>query len=311
MRRMVVLVLFVLLLSLCTLPAAGAEPVVRAVLFTADGCPHCQVVVEQVLPPLRAKHGAQLDILPRVVENLLAAGGADFPRLPNLATYLLAAAGSVCAAATPCADPAPAPASVQFSNFRAVATSALPAATVASGFGLATAIAILLALSLAYALVAAVLAGLGRSLPGLPAWTEKLIPLLCVIGLGVAGYLTFVETQNVAAICGPVGDCNTVQSSPYARLFGVLPVGVLGLLGYVAIVAAWAVRRFTRGSAAEFAAAGAARHGALRRALLPLPDLSRTGNHPRGVHLVSHLGCHHGVAADPGCWPGDDSHGGQ
>ena len=68
---------------------------------------------------------------------------------------------------------------------------------------------------------------------------DVLIPLLALIGLGVAGYLTYVETTQVMAICGPVGDCNTVQQSPYARLFGFLPIGALGLAGYLAILAAW------------------------------------------------------------------------
>jgi uncharacterized membrane protein len=40
-----------------------------------------------------------------------------------------------------------------------------------------------------------------------------------------------------------VGDCNTVQQSEYARLFGVLPIGVLGLIGYVAIIIAWGIER--------------------------------------------------------------------
>jgi uncharacterized membrane protein len=52
-----------------------------------------------------------------------------------------------------------------------------------------------------------------------------------------------VETQAVSAVCGPVGDCNAVQSSPYARLFGVLPVGILGLAGYLGILLAWSWRR--------------------------------------------------------------------
>jgi uncharacterized membrane protein len=30
-----------------------------------------------------------------------------------------------------------------------------------------------------------------------------------------------------------------VQQSPYARLFGILPVGLLGLVGYVAILLSW------------------------------------------------------------------------
>ena len=70
------------------------------------------------------------------------------------------------------------------------------------------------------------------------------IPLLCIIGLGVAGYLSYVEVAQVEAICGPVGDCNAVQQSVYARLFGVLPIGALGMAGYVAILAAWAASRY-------------------------------------------------------------------
>lgn len=69
------------------------------------------------------------------------------------------------------------------------------------------------------------------------------IPLLAVIGLGVAGYLATVEMTHVEAVCGPVGDCNTVQQSAYATLFGVLPIGVLGAVGYVLILAAWLAAR--------------------------------------------------------------------
>jgi uncharacterized membrane protein len=73
-----------------------------------------------------------------------------------------------------------------------------------------------------------------------------LIPLLSLLGLLVAAYLAFVETTQTQAVCGPVGDCNTVQQSEYARLFGVLPIGWLGLAGYILILAAWAVVRYSR-----------------------------------------------------------------
>jgi uncharacterized membrane protein/thiol-disulfide isomerase/thioredoxin len=73
------------------------------------------------------------------------------------------------------------------------------------------------------------------------------IPPLVVLGLIVAGYLAYVETQQVTAVCGPVGDCNAVQQSEFARLFGFLPIAVLGLIGYVGIGAAWAVARFGSG----------------------------------------------------------------
>lgn len=73
-----------------------------------------------------------------------------------------------------------------------------------------------------------------------------LIPALCLVGFFVAGYLAYVETAQVSAVCGPVGDCNTVQQSEYARLFGILPIGVLGLAGYVMILVAWLAARLGR-----------------------------------------------------------------
>ena len=83
---------------------------------------------------------------------------------------------------------------------------------------------------------------------------QWVIPILCVVGFGVAGYLSYIEMAQVSAVCGPVGDCNTVQQSEYARLFGILPVGVLGLAGYVAIVAAWWMARSLRGRLTDYAA---------------------------------------------------------
>ena len=52
---------------------------------------------------------------------------------------------------------------------------------------------------------------------GRSAWA---VPLLCVAGIVVASYLGFVEPTSSKAVCGPVGDCNTVQESEYALLFG-------------------------------------------------------------------------------------------
>ncbi|MBN1667272.1 MAG: vitamin K epoxide reductase family protein [Anaerolineales bacterium] len=75
-----------------------------------------------------------------------------------------------------------------------------------------------------------------RRLPRWPAW---IIPALVAVGLVAAIYLAFVEVTDTQAVCGPVGDCNAVQQSKYATLFGFLPVGVLGLIGYVLILAAW------------------------------------------------------------------------
>jgi uncharacterized membrane protein len=82
---------------------------------------------------------------------------------------------------------------------------------------------------------------------------EWAIPILCLIGFSVAGYLAYVETAQVDAMCGPVGDCNIVQQSEYTRLFSVLPIGVLGLIGYVAIFIAWLMGRYADGQLAGLA----------------------------------------------------------
>jgi len=57
----------------------------------------------------------------------------------------------------------------------------------------------------------------------------------------VASYMAYVEITQSEAVCGPVGDCNTVQQSPYASLFGLIPIGLLGVLGYLVIGVIWLI----------------------------------------------------------------------
>lgn len=75
-------------------------------------------------------------------------------------------------------------------------------------------------------------------------WYKWSIFLSAIGGLVVAGYLTFIESTGTQIVCGPSQGCETVQSSRYAILFGILPIGILGLVGYVAILVAWAVWQF-------------------------------------------------------------------
>ena len=70
-------------------------------------------------------------------------------------------------------------------------------------------------------------------------WLSWALAALALLGLGVSIYMALVETSHASAICGPIGDCNTVQQSEYAALFGWLPIGVLGTIGYAAILVAW------------------------------------------------------------------------
>ncbi len=75
-------------------------------------------------------------------------------------------------------------------------------------------------------------------------WPKWALPAFSVAGLAVAVYMSYVEVTRVEAVCGPVGDCNRVQESPYAYLFGVIPVGLLGVAGYLAILASWAMQQY-------------------------------------------------------------------
>jgi uncharacterized membrane protein/thiol-disulfide isomerase/thioredoxin len=84
-----------------------------------------------------------------------------------------------------------------------------------------------------------------------PTWQAWGIPLLTALGSGVAAYMAYVEMTQVTAVCGPVGDCNTVHQSEYARLFGLIPIGILGLFGYAAILVAWTVSRCWQGTLAR------------------------------------------------------------
>src|SRR5204863_5565161 len=59
---------------------------------------------------------------------------------------------------------------------------------------------------------------------------------LTLIGLGIASYLTYVHCAGIKPACTAGESCTKVQTSVYSKLAGV-PVALIGLLGYVAIVA--------------------------------------------------------------------------
>jgi uncharacterized membrane protein len=262
-------------LTLSTPGRSATGAVVEAVLFNTPDCYDCQLVVTQAITPAEERYGSQLHVttmeivtsedvdylyqvaaqfgleqaqvdlpllivggsiligeqivteLPKMMEKYLQAGGVSAPELPERVS-------SPPQTPTPVGDPDAPP----------------------SGFALAIAVIVVMLAVLIYCGV--VFVGHARGSTSL--WVfrsdrfEWLIPVLALAGLAVAAYLAYVETQAVRAICGPVGDCNAVQSSPYARLFGVLPVGVLGLIGYVLILIAWQFQRTTKGKSAAWAA---------------------------------------------------------
>ena len=60
--------------------------------------------------------------------------------------------------------------------------------------------------------------------------------VLTVIGLGVASYLTYVHYAGIKPACTAGESCTKVQTSEWSKLAGV-PVALIGLLGYIAILA--------------------------------------------------------------------------
>ena len=62
------------------------------------------------------------------------------------------------------------------------------------------------------------------------------IALLALVGIGIAGYLTYTHYADSGVFCiAGGGGCEKVQRSRYAELAGV-PVALLGLGAYVALL---------------------------------------------------------------------------
>jgi len=194
---------------------------------------------------------------PGIVEQGLADGGIDWPAIPGLAEALAANQAAQESAAPPApaaeeaaAAPAPEAAPAVSEALPPVEQIAAPAGMPEGGW-LAAALLVGMALALLYAILRIWPARHALAAAAGSPW----IPLLAVLGLAVSTYLAYVEISHVAAVCGPVGECNVVQSSQYAQIAG-LPVAVLGQLNYVAVLVLWMVQRTGTGRWARPAALG-------------------------------------------------------
>jgi uncharacterized membrane protein len=249
------------------------DAIVYAVLFYSPTCSHCAKLDREVLPPLQEKYGNKLVIVrlnvisaagskiyekalerfkvpenrigvptliigetflvgtveipekfPGLINAALSKGGLDLPDLPGLYEQFVAQ-GSIHLE------------NLSIWQFMTYKFKQDP---------LANGIAVIILVIMVVSLIAAVVITLSsvkapKVLTILPGW---IIPPLAVIGLAVAVYLSYVEVSETRAVCGPVGNCNAVQNSPYAKLFGILPIAVMGMGGYIAILAVWLFRQF-------------------------------------------------------------------
>lgn len=262
------------------------DSVVHTVLLYAPSCPHCHVVMNEVLPPLSEQYGQQLQVLkvdvshpdgqalyqsaiaafaiadtrqgvpamiigdnilvgsqeipeqlPRLIEQFLAQGGVDWPAIPGL-DKIVEDMSVTQANAAPSAEDL----STSSSSWRERFAT--------DPFGNALAIMVLICMIVVVGYVVATF----QQRTSLSRGWMWAIPVVATIGIGIAAYLSYIEMTHQTAMCGPVGDCNTVQQSEYAWLFGRIPIGILGLVGYTAIIFLWFVMRWNRGQLARFAA---------------------------------------------------------
>lgn len=82
--------------------------------------------------------------------------------------------------------------------------------------------------------------------------------VIAVLGLGLTSYLTYVHYSGVPPLCSTTHNtCLKVQTSVYSKIAGV-PVALIGLIGYVAILAALLApqREATRFAAMAFTLVG-------------------------------------------------------
>jgi uncharacterized membrane protein len=265
-----------MLLANGTAEAQDGGEVVRAVLFYSPTCPHCHTVMEKELPPIQEKYGDQFRVvqfstatpegsalyrqaaeilgfdqyvpafivgdqafigsgqlpqaLPLIIEEGLASGGIDWPDVPGLAEAAKNALQET---------PSDSASGAGTEAAQAIQPELPP-------LDMAITLLTLGALTLTFVTVSVRWAVKRRLIWEIPAagWQASALIPLTVLGVIVAGYLSYVEVTASEAVCGPVGDCNAVQQSDYAKLLGILPVGVMGLGGYAMIFIVWASARW-------------------------------------------------------------------
>jgi len=252
---------------------------VTAVLFFDPTCHNCEVVMQDVLPPLEAEHGARLRVyeldvstvpgfdawsatakrfelpperkgVPLLVvgEQVLSGQDEIADALPGAITEALANGGA-----------APPP-DLGFTDETLASVEALsgthePASPSASlAYWLAIAVLLGMVASVVYTTLGLVRESGSTGLDVADVPMAYAVPVLAALGMFVAGYLSYIKLANSSAIC-PIGSCDAVQHSEWAQFLGI-PVAYLGFLSYAAILALWVWGATLSGPASRVASVG-------------------------------------------------------
>lgn len=266
------------------LPVQAAEHMVRAVLFYLPTCDHCRQIITHDLAPLLDQYGPQLEIVgvdidqpagwelyqvamqhfdipeaqrgvptlivgnvvlidssrisrqfPDLIEQYLPLGCVGWPDIPGL-TVALATQSALMrpgAPTLPCATVAGCDLMAQTAP-----PDTLSIRLVHDPLGSALACAILLGLVCGVAWVTK------RHHRAVESWP---VVLLAVLALAASVYLASVETTQSTCICG------LARGREDTHLFNLIPIGLLGVIGYVLIAMARLLRRCTPGHVIDLA----------------------------------------------------------
>jgi uncharacterized membrane protein len=67
--------------------------------------------------------------------------------------------------------------------------------------------------------------------------------VIAIFGFIDSVYLTWVKFTGSYVTCGPIGNCEAVNTSRYAEVAGI-PIALIGLLGYLLIIAVIALEKW-------------------------------------------------------------------
>ena len=73
-----------------------------------------------------------------------------------------------------------------------------------------------------------------RSTPWIHRWSRTVMGAIAALGVVETAYLTIAKFTTGSVIC-PTSGCDKVLNSPYATVFGTVPLSLLGCLAYLSI----------------------------------------------------------------------------